>query len=77
MKKLLIILLLPLCFGCATPTHEMEANKADIILTTENGSEWISVHEVTIEGCQYFYSAGNRQGALSHKGNCNNPIHNQ
>lgn len=36
--------------------------------------ESLSIHETTIDGCQY-YVIWDESRSLTHKGNCNNPIH--
>jgi hypothetical protein len=38
----------------------------------------VSGHEIQVyefEGCEYFYFEYDRSASLTHKGNCNNPIH--
>lgn len=32
---------------------------------------------ITIDGCQYLYGAWGNATVLTHKGNCNNPIHSE
>jgi len=65
MKKLLITILVCLAFvGC----HNRQSVKIDVTDKVVNG--WLMV-EFEYQGCQYFCLG---QG-VTHKGNCNNPIH--
>ena len=42
----------------------------------EDGREWcIDVHQVTINGHDYFMSVGSWSSGFTHRGDCRNPIH--
>jgi len=68
MKNLLFILLCFVFFGCKeTNIEKKELNYY------YGGSE---INVLTIEGCEYLI-IGNDSRSVTHKGNCNNPIHKQ
>ena len=64
MKYLLISLLV--LFGCSTKESVTPKN---------NDSEAGCVTVVTIDGCQYLQYCQYMSKGITHKGNCNNPIH--
>ena len=68
-KKLLIIALAILMMGCEETTVDRKS--------TEHVVSYINnpLQEITIEGCQYLYGEWGNATVLTHKGNCNNPIH--
>lgn len=68
MKKLLIISLCLLSMGC-----ERERN---VSKTTSNYTlGGVDLEIVVIDGCQYLTRSGSSSYDMTHKGNCNNPIH--
>lgn len=73
MKVKISILLLVLLFLISCD------DKSDIkSYTLEIGNNKVSVDEYTIDGCQYlgYLTNGNAKSCyLTHKGNCNNPMH--
>ncbi len=77
MKQLLILLMA--CFVCVGCNDGRETNNG-ITIPTENVNNSYSV--VVIDSCQYVvfsrqegvYNA--HSSGITHKGNCNNPIHN-
>ena len=65
MKNLILLLVILICLmGCflKTPDH----------IKDENGKAYIMV---SIEDCEYIKTPNTYGYALTHKGNCNNPIH--
>ena len=54
--------------GCAEPNSD---KKPTTHVINDNGP----LDEVTVEGCQYLYGDWAGATVLTHKGNCNNPIH--
>jgi hypothetical protein len=86
MKKLLAILfaitlLASIAFvGCSRQTKEEidEGYHERAVNATKSVAEdALEVGFVTIEwdGCEYLIGGDHRQGLMSHKGNCFNPIH--
>ena len=73
MKKTFLILLIGLTIvSCETPNVD---RKNTGIIYSDGGSE---VEEIVIDGCQYIGQFGGYNSDWgSHKGNCNNPIHQQ
>jgi hypothetical protein len=70
-KRLLILLSLALC-ACETPNVEHKGTGF------RYGSAGNEMKEYNIEGCQYIGKIeGSNTDWLTHKGNCNNPIHNK
>lgn len=57
----IFLLLTLLLYQCNTPKHKQE-----------RPSDWYSI--ITIENCQYLQSDAVK-AFITHKGNCNNPIH--
>ena len=56
----------------------MACNEANVVIkksdyTIRYGSE--PLYEVNIDGCQYLWGDWGNATVLTHKGNCNNPIH--
>lgn len=68
MKKL--ILILSVAFVACGPRADVNNKEVAV----HGGT---TVNEYTIEGCQYIGNLDNGYNAhyLTHKGNCNNPIH--
>ena len=69
-KKIFLLLLLFSCFGCDEPNIQ---EKGTGVKVDNAGNEIKVVH---YEGCEYLYLTKDRGVALTHKGNCSNPIHN-
>ena len=69
MKQLLVVMLALSMLGCQEPTIDINSTKHVI----RYGSN--PLKEITIEGCQYLYGEWGNATVLTHKGNCNNPIH--
>lgn len=65
MKTLILFAALALITGCAPPPKER-------VITQD-----YNTHVVVIDGCQYIEngSVAGSAYAITHKGNCNNPIH--
>ena len=70
MKKLVILGTLAL-FGCNESNVKTETTEIYV-----DGSRK-SLKVVTIDSCQYFYGEWGSATVLTHKGNCNNSVHNQ
>jgi hypothetical protein len=70
MKKVLLLVSLITLVSCNEPN--VTKTSTGIIINT-NGSD---VEEITIDGCQYIgYFHGSNCDWGTHKGTCNNPIH--
>lgn len=72
MKKLSLILLIACVVGC-------KGNTSQVIQTTYTDTE-VNGYTIRIfkyEGCEYILMGNGNAQAISHKGNCNNPIHKQ
>jgi len=69
MKNLILLALLIGMMGCQEPTVDMNSTK-HVLSYGRN-----PLQEITIEGCQYLYGEWGNATVLTHKGNCNNPIH--
>lgn len=68
MKKLLILVTAVIVVSCET--KNVTINKTD----TEIAGYTIKTYE--IDSCEYLgFNVGGRNGLLTHKGNCKNPIH--
>lgn len=67
MKTLLLLLLIGM-MGCEE--SNVEQNTTQHIIGCNK-----RLNEVTIDGCQYLYGVWGHATVLTHKGNCNNPIH--
>ena len=61
----MVIVLLPI--GCA------DKSKPYVHIQTYNCD--YNYETVVIEGCQYIYIPNGQAAVMSHKGNCNNPVH--
>lgn len=57
--------------ACSEATNKSE----DTGVTIVDDGNARSVHEVVIEGCEYFYVESNFMSGITHKGNCSNPMH--
>jgi hypothetical protein len=68
MSRILFIAICVSMIGCAEPNVEQTATKHAI-------AGHAALDEVTIEGCQYLLGNWGNATVLTHKGNCNNPIH--
>lgn len=68
MKKLILLALCISMMGCAEPNVEQSTTKHAIGFHSP-------LDEVTVEGCQYLFGDWANATVLTHKGNCNNPIH--
>ena len=69
MKKVLVVVLALSMFGCQEPT--VNRNSTEHVVSYDHNP----LKEITIEGCQYLYGEWGNATVLTHKGNCNNPIH--
>jgi len=67
-SKLLLLALTIGMMGCDVPNVEQNTTQHAI-------AGHARLDEVTVEGCQYLYGAWGNATVLTHKGNCNNPIH--
>jgi hypothetical protein len=67
-SKLLLLALTIGMMGCDVPNVEQKTTQHAI-------AGHASLDEVTIEGCQYLLGNWGNATVLTHKGNCNNPIH--
>lgn len=71
MKHFIIIIFLALgVMGCDYKSSDKASEQT--VESDFNGS--ISI--ITVDSCQYVFVKKGYGGGLSHKGNCNNPIHN-
>jgi len=68
MKTYLLLLIPFLLMGCETNVPTKHSG------ITIDGD---SIQETVIDSCQYLFDRVNGGIALTHKGNCNNPIHKQ
>ncbi len=66
--KLILIALTIGMMGCDEPNVEQKPTKHNL-----DGHS--PLDEVTIEGCQYLLGEWGNATVLTHKGNCDNPIH--
>lgn len=74
MKKLLLLLTI----GSVSCECKHESPTTELYYKSVNfkADGLYSVKEIEIEGCEYFsYRTHNDVRGLTHKGNCNNPIH--
>ena len=69
MKKLFIAVMLLTLASCQEPNVQRE-NTGYVVM---NGSNPLKI--VKIDGCQYLLGDWGHATVLTHKGNCNNPIH--
>lgn len=69
MKKLTLIIAV-LFMGCEDMTEKPS------LPVMNNQADIVNAKIVVIDGCQYIQYHGYRFPAITHKGNCNNPIHN-
>ena len=69
MKQLLVVMLALSMLGCQEPTVDINSTK-HVLSYGHN-----PLQEITIEDCQYLYGEWGNTTVLTHKGNCNNPIH--
>lgn len=68
MSRLLFIAICISMMGCVEPNVERKQTPHII-------REGMNLDEITIDGCQYLYGDWSNATVLTHKGNCNNPIH--
>lgn len=74
MKKLLIaVMLIGMISSCTEPTVNAKQTVYTVPKPTGDASLPLSV--VVIEGCEYFVCSNHYGPVITHKGNCNNPIH--
>jgi len=69
MKKALFIALAIGMMGCNE--QNVEKNQTDKVVIYGHNP----LQEIKIEGCQYLFGDWGHATVLTHKGNCNNPIH--
>ena len=69
MKQLLIAFV---CFAFVGCGHEVNVKKDNSEYYLWKGDP---LQVVVIDSCQYLYQAAGNASMLTHKGNCNNPIH--
>ena len=69
MKQLLIAFVCFAFVGC----NRKSENKSPAKSTSVDMNK--TIQEVTIDSCQYIIFIGFYKGGITHKGNCNNPIH--
>jgi hypothetical protein len=69
------IFLVALFCGCKSPVRKINTHKDGLVIQVDGRD--ISVGEYKIDSCEYIGNLGNDHTAcwLSHKGNCQNPIH--
>ncbi len=70
MKYLLILISLACLVGCDSDRRETPIDK-DFGMQLPGWDTKV----LSIDGCQYFYGRLDRGVYLTHKGNCNNPVH--
>ena len=68
MNKILLLIAITLS-SCAEPN--VEASKTSHIIRYGQNP----LDEIVIDSCQYLYGDWGNATVLTHKGNCNNPIH--
>jgi len=71
MKKLITILLLTSLIACENSSN-VNRQSTGIQLNYFGGYE---LEIVVLDSCQYYYRGSGESALLTHKGNCNNPIH--
>jgi hypothetical protein len=54
--------------GCCPEPETVKKQSEDL-------PSWIKARVIKIEECEYWYGTGGNIVVLTHKGNCNNPIH--
>lgn len=69
MKTFILLVCTIMLIGCGKPNVDIK--RTDIIV--RKGVNPLNIIE--IDGCQYFYGDWGNATVLTHKGNCNNPIH--
>jgi hypothetical protein len=69
MKKVLFTLLLLITFGCHNSNVKTEVTQTYV------GDFIEPIQIVEIDSCQYIFGDWGQSTILTHKGNCNNPIH--
>jgi hypothetical protein len=72
-------------YGCEAPQREVKHyDPSGKLLYQERviGNRYVNLYEVKIDGCDYLWAEAGTGGAgggtsiaLTHKGNCTNPIH--
>jgi hypothetical protein len=69
MKKIFLAVMVLAFASCEEPN--VEAKSTNYRINPVNSSLTI----ITVDGCQYLYGNWGPGTVLTHKGNCNNPIH--
>lgn len=69
MKTFILLVCTIMLIGCGKPNVDIK--RTDIIVR----EGYNSLNIIEIDGCQYFYGDWGNATVLTHKGNCNNPIH--
>lgn len=69
MKRIFITLMLLTLISCSKSKSE-NATDTDVYLGMTS-----PLQTIEIEGCKYLYGDWRNATVLTHKGNCNNPIH--
>lgn len=69
MMRIVTLLCLLFVVGCE-PTKDVTGNQPTTKFRIQHG-----VKEVYHDGCQYIVIAYGNRGGITHKGNCNNPMH--
>lgn len=77
MKKIMLFLFALVLLGCSVKEENSYKENSNIqqgtlIIYDNQGKKWIVR---VIDGCEYLIKDIYNQGYVSHKGNCNNPIH--
>lgn len=90
--KIIAIAIISLCImaAIATVKAQQPSTTQYFVLFEQNGGEKKGISIVTIEGCEYILveqershhtgsnsSTDTMTAAITHKGNCSNPIHNK
>lgn len=70
MKRIFMTLVVFALVSCSE-TSELKPKQTDIYIGHTSPMEVI-----TIDGCQYLFGDWGRATVFTHKGDCNNPIHN-
>lgn len=69
MKKLFIAVMLLTLASCHEPN--VKVKNTNYVISEDRGPLTILI----VDGCQYIYGDWGNATVLTHKGNCNNPIH--
>ncbi len=71
MKKIYSIILLITLVSCGEAN--VQSKNTGMTLDASMGS----IELVVLDGCEYYFYSSNKRMCLTHKGNCNNPVHKQ